>query len=241
MDKIDTTCESIRLRLIAAAVGLQQCTKTAANLVPIPGGDRVIAIGTPAQVRGLLAAASTASGSAAVDMDKLEALAKAADQGGGQHIYIHWRDSNNWQANEAWHNAASPEVFLHLLALARAGQTEWLHLDEPTHPNHPGHHEGHTCEAMGQMLADFESQRTTPEQVVARMQEKKAAPTQIAQLSKSINVQNSPNRAQGEPLIRCAAGRDGECSHAQCPQLRDREPAATGRHCPIDSEGGHHD
>jgi len=38
-----------------------------------------------------------------------------------------------------------------------------------------------------------------------------------------------------KPLKRCAAGRDGECGHAQCPQLRDHEPAATGRHCPLDN------
>lgn len=46
---------------------------------------------------------------------------------------------------------------------------------------------------------------------------------------------------QAEPLTRCAAGRDGECGHAQCPQLRDGEPRASGRHCPLDSEGGRHD
>jgi hypothetical protein len=48
-------CDTMRVNLIAAAVGLQQCTKTETNIVPIPGGDRVIAIGTPAQVRALLA------------------------------------------------------------------------------------------------------------------------------------------------------------------------------------------
>ena len=47
-------CEHTRIRLIAAAVGFQQCTKTASNIVHIPGGERVIAIGTPAQVRALL-------------------------------------------------------------------------------------------------------------------------------------------------------------------------------------------
>jgi hypothetical protein len=36
------------------------------------------------------------------------------------------------------------------------------------------------------------------------------------------------------PLTRCAAGRDGDCSHERCPQNRDGEPLATGRHCPID-------
>ncbi|UWX75329.1 hypothetical protein [Burkholderia gladioli] len=40
-----------------------------------------------------------------------------------------------------------------------------------------------------------------------------------------------------KPLTRCAAARDGDCSHAQCPQLRNNEPHATGRHCPIDNWG----
>ncbi|VVE79330.1 gp41 [Pandoraea sputorum] len=37
------------------------------------------------------------------------------------------------------------------------------------------------------------------------------------------------------PLQRCAAGRDGDCSHDQCPQIRDGEPAKSGRHCPLDT------
>lgn len=36
-------------------------------------------------------------------------------------------------------------------------------------------------------------------------------------------------------LMRCAADRDGECVHAQCPQLRDGEPAKSRRHCPLDN------
>lgn len=38
-----------------------------------------------------------------------------------------------------------------------------------------------------------------------------------------------------KPLQRCAAGRDGDCTHPDCPQLRDNEPKATGRHCPLDT------
>lgn len=34
----------------------------------------------------------------------------------------------------------------------------------------------------------------------------------------------------------CQSGRDGECGWVHCPQLRDGEPKATGRHCPIDFE-----
>lgn len=38
----------------------------------------------------------------------------------------------------------------------------------------------------------------------------------------------------GEIVNQCHACRDGECFWEQCPQLRDNEPAATGRHCPLD-------
>jgi len=54
MNKIDTTCEHLKLRLIAAAVGLQQCARTETNLIPLPGGERIVAIGTPAEVARLL-------------------------------------------------------------------------------------------------------------------------------------------------------------------------------------------
>lgn len=36
----------------------------------------------------------------------------------------------------------------------------------------------------------------------------------------------------------CHAGKDGECTWPGCPQNRDGEPAATGRHCPLDTDGG---
>ncbi len=35
-------------------------------------------------------------------------------------------------------------------------------------------------------------------------------------------------------LTDCAAARDGECNDPRCPQLRDNEPYASGRHCPLD-------
>lgn len=53
--------------------------------------------------------------------------------------------------------------------------------EDPTGPNHPGHHDGHTCEAMGQMLADFGSQRTTPEAVVAGMDAQAVLPREPTQ------------------------------------------------------------
>jgi hypothetical protein len=50
----DILHEAKRLRLLAAALELQHYTSTAANVVPIPGGDHVIVIGTPAEVAQLL-------------------------------------------------------------------------------------------------------------------------------------------------------------------------------------------
>lgn len=44
-------------------------------------------------------------------------------------------------------------------------------------------------------------------------------------------AEHDPRRAQ--PITRCASDRDGDCSHHACPQLRDREPQASGRSCPL--------
>lgn len=41
---------------------------------------------------------------------------------------------------------------------------------------------------------------------------------------------------QPEALTRCAAGRDGDCNHPQCPQNLEGEPMKTGRHCPLDTD-----
>lgn len=32
----------------------------------------------------------------------------------------------------------------------------------------------------------------------------------------------------------CMGSRDGDCCWSECPQLRDGEPGANGRHCPLD-------
>lgn len=37
-----------------------------------------------------------------------------------------------------------------------------------------------------------------------------------------------------KPLESCASDCDGDCTHPQCPQLRDGEPHKSGRHCPLD-------
>jgi hypothetical protein len=53
-------CEHIRLTLIANAAALQHCTGTAANVIPLPGTDRFITIGTAAEVARLLEIAPVA-------------------------------------------------------------------------------------------------------------------------------------------------------------------------------------
>jgi len=63
--------EAKRLRLLAAALELQHYTSTAANVVLIPGGDQVIAIGTPAEVARLLEIAPADSDNVAAILDEV--------------------------------------------------------------------------------------------------------------------------------------------------------------------------
>ena len=67
MNKIDTTCEHAKIRLIAAAVGFQQCTKTAGTEVQIPGTDKRILIGNDAYLAKVAAPAA--------DFDRLASTA----------------------------------------------------------------------------------------------------------------------------------------------------------------------
>ena len=62
-----------------------------------------------------------------------------------------------------------------------------------------------------------------------------AAKAEWALRSILASQQPADQPAEKKPLVRCAASRDGDCTHPECPQLRDNEPHATGRHCPIDT------
>jgi CYTH domain-containing protein len=44
-------------------------------------------------------------------------------------------------------------------------------------------------------------------------------------------------RAQFPPETVCHSDCDGDCTWKDCPQLRDGEPAKSGRHCPLDRRG----
>lgn len=67
----DILHEAKRLRLLAAALELQHYTCTAASVVPIPGGDQVIAIGTPTQLREVLQLDTKLMSAALCDADHL--------------------------------------------------------------------------------------------------------------------------------------------------------------------------
>lgn len=55
---IQDLCEHTRIRLIAAAVGHQQCTKSAGTEVQIPGTDKRILIGNDAYLAKVAAPAT---------------------------------------------------------------------------------------------------------------------------------------------------------------------------------------
>lgn len=54
-----------------------------------------------------------------------------------------------------------------------------------------------------------------------------------------LALKQARRQASGERVNdhRCHSGKDGECYWQHCPQLRDKEPAATRRHCPYDTNG----
>jgi hypothetical protein len=47
-----------------------------------------------------------------------------------------------------------------------------------------------------------------------------------------------PDEVRGDLVLNnsCHADRDGDCEWVDCPQLRDKEPGASGRHCPLYDE-----
>jgi hypothetical protein len=177
-NKIDP-CDALRVNLIAAAVGLQQCTKTASNIVPIPGGDRVIAIGTPAQIAQLLGADVGISNMNVVD--------------------------------------------------------PWTDLTTVGCPTCGGDGQCDDCDGQGQVIVSRADLATANSSAIGC-----GGTGKLNEDMPCLGCDACPREAVAA-LTRCAAGRDGECGRAECPQLRDGEPRATGRHCPLDSEGGHHD
>jgi hypothetical protein len=75
---------------------------------------------------------------------------------------------------------------------------------------------------------------------VAEWVKRQNIPTYEPDYKRAIRVP-TPSGAAPKGLEGCHADRDGDCTWKDCPQLRDKEPSATGRHCPLDvedTEGG---
>lgn len=56
----------------------------------------------------------------------------------------------------------------------------------------------------------------------------------LAQADGDPGVRNADMRVYYGLAMGCHAGRDGDCTWRDCPQLRDDEPVRSGRHCPLD-------
>jgi hypothetical protein len=345
MDKTtDIKHEALRLRLLAAVLELQHYTSTESNIIPIPGGDRVIAIGTPAQVRALLEIAPIGEASIGV-LDAIDSVTGADIANiacfATERFYL--ADDVDGLIARCWQTQALAPVDAaticegvaaksrnHLfrsgakicageIRAARAGATGKADAASAGHSSldqlalsmvrrrllqiltpqpEALNARWHAADALywltndpeyvviAEKLQASQSPATSAAnngwlialQTVVEMPDGKkelgyttldgiGVFTDEEDAHKSLGELNLPigwvvmhvnqlipgyimpevaacaaeQKGGASPLTRCGAGRDGECGHTQCPQLRDGEPRATGRHCPLDSEGGHHD
>lgn len=82
-----------------------------------------------------------------------------------------------------------------------------------------------------------------------RMLEKAGAlcAAEIDRLLRQAGSEGEPAQSRGARTISlnslrgggsCSADDDGDCTWSECPQLRDGEPARSGRHCPLDVQAG---
>lgn len=55
-----------------------------------------------------------------------------------------------------------------------------------------------------------------------------------AELARSPVKLRQKFHPQQRVINHCQGGSDGDCFWEHCPQARDNEPHATGRHCPLD-------
>lgn len=52
---------------------------------------------------------------------------------------------------------------------------------------------------------------------------------------KPIRLPKARYSPSAHRMTRCQSDCDGMCTWKRCPQLRDKEPEKTGRHCPLDA------
>lgn len=124
--------QAATLRLLAAALELQHLTSAAANVVPIPGGERLIAIGTSADVAQLLGApVSPARQQALTDAQITAGAAVLGDDGKaiGRNTAIMVADAMMGAGQQAAPVVATTDELLSYPAvmqlLAQHGSFEW--------------------------------------------------------------------------------------------------------------------
>jgi hypothetical protein len=98
---IEDLREQNRNRLIALALAHLQFEGIASAMIPIPGSDRVIAIGTPAQVRGLLGTAAKTSDLMTVDCPACDGSAGCDECSGQGQIIVSRADMAAAHADHA--------------------------------------------------------------------------------------------------------------------------------------------
>ena len=266
MDNKTDPCDIMRVNLIAAAVGLQQCTKTASNIVPIPGGDRVIAIGTPAQVRAALPEPNDACVCGATAWCdyytgpvKTHDICAMCDRKRpactDDRLRLAVREMAAALEAREWaeHVSRDPDAaalelqiteLVGLYAAALAKDTERWTKTPPCEQADYWNWDGDPDHAP--MIYHVLWSGTAKKCFVSAGQYGIDEAIWCDNFSgwwlkiEQPSIPSTDKAAEektGALLTRCAAGRDGECGHAQCPQLRDGEPRATGRHCPLDTAG----
>jgi hypothetical protein len=79
----------------------------------------------------------------------------------------------------------------------------------------------------------------SPAEAVAIIEDRRFSRMELKDAeARLMELCEADSQKERRPLTGCAAARDGDCTHPDCPQLRDNEPRATGRHCPLDSQKG---
>jgi len=264
-------CEHTRIRLIAAALGHQQCTKTSGTETHIPGTDKRILIGNDAYLAKVAAPATgfqndgrepdwngyaaaeaahaqQESATALSDVEISDICVELAQNGHGNMRL----DAARAFARMVQSRLAAVASFdakplahghrddYHLMANARRIAQHPIAMIRAM-PNWALAHElfatGSTSARRICLDAGIDPDGVTVERrgqlgITVKVDPNMAPGTVRMQSGRhSVTVVN----VGPAPLTRCAAGRDGECGHAQCPQLRDDEPRATGRHCPLDN------
>lgn len=245
-------CEHTRIRLIAAAVGLQQCAKTASNIVPIPGGDRVIAIGTPAQVRALLPKPEMPPELKAAIEEAAKTRAPGAVLPDGSAVFINYGDQPEDTTDISCTACGGSGHVDDQSRAARdvlAERRRQVDVEGMTNGGDDRYYAAELPRAAASYIlngANDEAPYIWPWAKTwwkprdARANYVRAAALLLAEIERidraamATPPSSEKDGATTLSLTSCAAGRDGECGHAQCPQLLEGEPRATGRHCPLD-------